>query len=52
MGHNNARNFMQETLLSGYRHHSYALEKEWSILQQDGFDKIAVATYLFSQPLV
>jgi AraC-like DNA-binding protein len=46
MGHNNARNFMQETLLSGYRHHSYALEKEWSILQQDGFDPASVADYL------
>lgn len=46
MEHNDARTFMQETLLSGYRHHSYALEKEWSILQQDGFDPASVADHL------
>ena len=46
MKHNDARTFMQEALLSGYRHHSYALEKEWSILQQDGFDPASWADYL------
>lgn len=46
MKHNDARTFMHETLLSGYRHHPYELEKELSILRQDGDDPSSIADVL------
>lgn len=46
MKKNDARTFMHETLLSGYRHHPYALERELSVLQQDGDDPASIADVL------
>lgn len=46
MKQNNARSFMRETLLSGYRHHPYSLEQELSDFFLKGEGDSAVADAL------